>query len=86
MTSRTRKQGFTAERSKEMAKVLVLTRDLTQQECPWLDHDLPAGTRFWTYEGHTYGCVTPKGVAVTAKLAESPFFEVPLNAVRETSS
>lgn len=64
-----------------MSKILHLTRDVTISECPWLDQDLPKGTQVWTYDGHTYGCVSSKGRAVTAKAAETPFFEVPVDAL-----
>ena len=63
-------------------KILTLKRLVTQMECPWLDADLPAGTQVWTYHGATYGCVSREGVAVTAKLAETPFFEIPRDAVK----
>lgn len=78
------RQGFLARRSHEMTKVLITTRDITQLECPWLDKDIPKGTPVWSYEGAAYGVVSPGGVAVTAKVAETPFFELPLDAVKET--
>ena len=68
-----------------MPKVLVTTRAISRQECPWLDADIPAGTSLWTYDNHTYGCITPGGVAVSARAAETPFFEVPKDAVMETA-
>jgi len=64
-----------------MSKVLTLKRTVTQKECPWLDADLPAGAQVWSYEGCTYGCTSPSGVAVSAKAAEAPFFELPKDAV-----
>lgn len=76
-----KKQGFLSQRSAEMAKVVRLKRAVTQAECPWLDRDLPAGTPVFTYLGPTYGVVTPKGVAVTMKVAETPFFEIPADAI-----
>jgi hypothetical protein len=63
-------------------KALTLTRTVTQQECPWLDEDLPAGTQVWEYHGCAYGCISPSGIAVVAKKAEAPFFEIPQDAVR----
>lgn len=68
-----------------MPKVLITTREVTQRECPWLDANIPPGTPVWSYDGHTYGCITPEGIAVTAKQAETPFFELPQDAVRETA-
>jgi hypothetical protein len=62
-------------------KALTLKRDVTQKECPWLDADLPKGTQVWIYDGPTYGVVTSNGIAVTAKVDETPFFEIPQNAV-----
>lgn len=64
-----------------MPKILTLKRDITQIECPWLDRDLKSGESVWSYEGHTYGVVQPSGIAVTAKAAESPFFELPADSV-----
>jgi len=64
-----------------MSKVLILTRDVTQNECPWLDADLPKGTTVWSYDGYTYHVVSPAGIAVSAKAAEMPFFEIPADAV-----
>lgn len=66
-----------------MPKVLVLKRDVTQKECPWLDADLLKGTAVWSYHGATYGVVSAVGRAVTAKAAESPFFELPVDALEE---
>ena len=65
-----------------MTKVLTLTRPVTQLECPWLDADLATGTQVWSYHGFDYGCIGPTGIAVTMKAAETPFFEVPLDAVK----
>lgn len=67
-----------------MARVLTTTRLVTQQECPWLDADIPVGITVWSYSGATYGVVSPRGVAVTAKAAETPFFELPADALKET--
>ena len=64
-----------------MSKVLTLKRPVTQAECPWLDTELPAGTTVWSYDGFTYGVVSPSGIAVSAKAAETPFFEIPADAI-----
>ena len=66
-----------------MARVVTLTRNVTQAECPWLDEDLQVGTKVWIYTGCDYGCISPAGIAVTVKAAETPFFEVPLDAISE---
>jgi len=61
---------------------VLLTRDVTQQECDWLPTDLPAGTEVFVYYGYTYGCCTPNGKAVTLGGQDQlPFFEVPRDAL-----
>ena len=65
-------------------RALVTTRHITQQECPWLDADIPVDTLVFEFTGVTYGCVSLSGIAV--KLQDSnhwPFYEVPRNAVEE---
>jgi hypothetical protein len=59
---------------------MILNRDVTKTECPWLDEDLPAGLEVHQYNGCTYGCVGA-GVAVTMSPQQTPFFEVPRDAV-----
>lgn len=60
------------------------TRDVTQEECRWLRHDIPAGTTFWTYPDF-FGCCGPDGVAVSRVKLERPYFEVPRSAVCESA-
>ena len=63
-------------------KKLRMTRNVTQAECKWLDRDLKEGEVVFEYDGHTYGCVTPTGVAVTMQRNKLPFFEVPGDSVK----
>lgn len=65
-----------------MAMMRVLTRDVTQRECPWLERDMTVGETVWTYSGLTYGAVSPTGIPVTANPDETPFFELPADALR----
>lgn len=58
-----------------------LLRAVTKKECPWLDEDLKKGMEVYIYHGVTYGCVQPTGIAVTKKPDETPFFEVPRDAI-----
>ena len=60
---------------------LITTRDVTRQECHWLDADVPAGTAVYRYHGPTYGCIGPTGVAVTSEPDTTPFFELPRSAL-----
>lgn len=59
---------------------MKLVRAVTKDECPWLDEDLPAGLEVHKFNGCTYGCVGA-GIAVTRQPNETPFFEVPRDAV-----
>ena len=59
---------------------LTLIRNVTREECPWLPSDLAEGLRVERFTGHTYGCISPGGVAVIA-LGIEGFVEVPRDAV-----
>jgi len=65
-------------------RTLTTTRVVTQEECPWLDMDLPLGTVVYEFYDCTYGCVSPTGVAVKLKDdPHEPFYEIPVNSVVE---
>lgn len=57
------------------------TRNITKAECYWLDADIPAGTTVYKYTGVTYGCISPRGIAVTMAPDELPFVELPRSAL-----
>jgi hypothetical protein len=59
----------------------ILNRDVTIEECYWLNEDLKEGTVIYRYLDCTYGCISSEGVAVTLKENEDPFMEVPWDAV-----
>lgn len=63
-----------------MAQSFILNRDVTKKECPWLDRTLRHGEEVFAYDGCTYGCIA-SGVAVTFKEGQTPFFEVPRDAL-----
>lgn len=69
-----------------MAEELVLVRAVTRAECPWLSADIEEGVRVFAYRGCTYGCIGPAGIAVTSEPDETPFFEVPFDAVEHFSA
>ncbi|WP_460791122.1 hypothetical protein [Nocardioides maradonensis] len=54
---------------------------MTPDECSWLWESIPAGTVVHEYTGHTYGCISPAGIAVSDVLDKEPFFEIPLDAI-----
>lgn len=64
-------------------KKLKINREVTQDECPWMEEPLEAGTVVFEYLGYTYGCISPNGMAVTFASGETPFFEIPMDALTE---
>ncbi len=60
----------------------TITRDLNNNEDYTGYADiLTKGTIVYSYSGTTYGCISHDGEAVTMKPGETPFFEVPGNAI-----
>lgn len=59
---------------------LVLTRDVTPEECDWLHRTFTKGEHVVLFTGATYGCVAPNGIAASVD-GKNPFFELPLDAV-----
>ncbi len=60
----------------------MVIRKVTTKECSWLKNDINPGHVVYKCVAHTYGTITPEGVAVTYdKLGDYPFFELPKNAV-----
>lgn len=62
---------------------LRLTRTVTDEECPWLTTDHFKDETVYRYDGYTYGCMTPYGVACCEAENTTPFFELPEDAVEE---
>jgi hypothetical protein len=61
---------------------LRLVRDVTQNECPWLDMDRRTGTVVYRCTKATYGAISWTGIACTDDPHGGyPFFELPANAV-----
>ena len=67
-----------------MNKELILIREVTPDECNWLSRTYAEGEKVFGYFGHTYGCIA-NGVACTEEDGETPFFELPTNAVEKVS-
>ena len=64
-----------------MQREYTATRDITVEMCPWLDEDIPNGAILYEYWGATYGCIGPGGIAMSFLPDQTPFFEVPYEAV-----
>ena len=59
----------------------ILIRDVTQEECSWLNRTWKKGEIVYEYIGATYGCISPTGLAVTAVRDQAPFVELPIKAI-----
>lgn len=59
-----------------------VTRDVTTEECHWLDSDVKEGTEVFGSDGCKYGCITPKGTAICFKEDKMPFIELPTAALK----
>jgi hypothetical protein len=68
------------EKREKMNEIYKVTRDVTPKECDWLDRTFKKGEIVYLYTGCTYGAIG-SGIAVTEKLNELPFLEIPLNAI-----
>lgn len=71
-----------------MEKIVVkkfrLTRDVLIKECHWLRRDYKEGEIVYEYPLYTYGCINEEtGIACSEKDSESPFFELPKDALIE---
>lgn len=59
----------------------ILIRNVTKKECGWLSRTFKKGEIVYEYSGATYGCISWHGTAFTLVEGETPFFELPNNAV-----
>lgn len=60
---------------------LIVIRDVTVEECPWLRETVERGRPVWEYGGYTYQSVSPAGVAVSFTASEDRFCELPRDAL-----
>jgi hypothetical protein len=60
-----------------------VTRDITPEECHWLSRTYKKGEILYEYIGYTYGCISPKGIAICDNPdgVTTPFHEFPKNAI-----
>lgn len=59
---------------------VLITREVSHSECPWLPRPLAEGEILYEYVGYDYGVITPAGVALS-ETGDTPFFEVPRTAI-----
>lgn len=78
---------FPKQQKKVLNKAVVskcaykLIRDVTTEECGWLRYTFYKGQIVYRYSGPTFGCISRLGTAFTLVEEETPFFELPNNAV-----
>jgi hypothetical protein len=73
--------------NRSSGRVLRLTRPLPAQSW-WpegLEAGLATGAIVHEFRGVTYGCVTSDGIAVSMVPGETPFFELPRDAVEDVT-
>lgn len=58
----------------------ILTRDVSPEECSWLDRTYKQGQQVFEFMGATYGCCTDEGIACSLD-GNIPFFELPRDAL-----
>lgn len=64
----------------------IVSRNVTKEECSWLEENIEEGTDVFSYNGCTYGCISHSGIAVSLIENEGPFFELPKNALMENTA
>ena len=65
-------------------KEFLVERDVTIEECDWLQATIKKGTVVYKFYGTTYGCIGPGGIAITLeKNSKFPFLELPYSALQE---
>lgn len=64
------------------AGALVVAREVTKQECHWLDEDIKAGELVYRFTLPTYGsCDLDVSLPVSREPDQYPFFELPRDAL-----
>ena len=60
-----------------------VVRDITREECDWLDKDIKEDTIVYKFYGVTYGCISSNGIAVTlSSEGDNPFFELQYDSLK----
>ena len=72
------------ERAGAMPTKYEVTYQVDKSVQPWMDDDnvVEEGETVYAYNGYTYGCIGD-GIAVSRQPDQTPFFELPRDAVRE---
>jgi hypothetical protein len=53
---------------------LITTREVSIDECDWLTETIPKGTELYAFDRHTYGAITPNGIAASMVENQYLFF------------
>jgi hypothetical protein len=66
---------------------LRMTRTIDEREQPWMADEyatvkmVEEGSVVYEYTACTYGCISSDGIAVSFEPGQTPFFQVPRDAV-----
>ena len=65
-------------------------REITKEECDWLDNNVKEGTIVYKFSGHTHG-IGPNGIAITfypmdEENTNNGFYELPRDALELEST
>ena len=62
----------------------LVVRDVTIEECDWLQATIKKGSIVYKFYGATYGCIGPDWIAITLREdGKNPFLELPYSALKE---
>lgn len=61
-------------------RIFRTTREVSED---WISMPIPVGTVLYEYVGATYGCISPAGIACSVYEGETPFMEIPIDALEE---
>ena len=57
---------------------LIIRNTLLKKDYGYLPFDFKKGDIVYRYNGCTYGCISPLGIAITLKEGKTPFYEIPI--------
>ena len=68
-----------------VGKRLMVVRDVSAADYPWLNGDVPAGTIVFEYLGPTYGLGQYEDLIFVSLEAGAPCFQLPRSSLEETN-
>ena len=62
--------------------IYIAVRDVEIEECHWLHKPVKKGEILYGYSGPTYGCIGAGSVVTRDQQGNTPFFELPSDAIK----